>query len=168
VSRRGLSGRADNYKEMTSCRGKKRHQQQSTVNSQNTEDNLKILLRILSIKKLSIISTLIHLRDQAVYVWTTFDTIRIRSATSSQVIRKFAYSIGRSTFNPHLPNGFSFLSTREYRLPGVEVSEHRRVTLRGVGRRVAFRRGSLVYIYIGDRLWKRFNFGRSWTSDSRG
>jgi hypothetical protein len=37
-----------------------------------------------------------------------------------------------------------------------------------VGRRVAFRRGSLVYIYIDDGLWRRFDFGRSWTNDSRG
>jgi hypothetical protein len=143
---------------------KKEYQQQSTVNSQNTEDDLKILLRILSIT----ITSLIHLRDQAVYVWTTLDTIRIRSAEECRVIRRFNYSIGRSTFNPHLPIGFSFLSTQRHRLFGTTVHQHRRVTIRGVGRRVAFRRGDLVYIYIGDGSWRRFDFGRSWTSESRG
>jgi hypothetical protein len=148
-------------------RWEKGHQQHSTVNSQNTEDDLKILLRILSILQ-STIATLIHLRDQAVYVWMTFDTVRIRSATDSRVIRNVAYAVGRSTFNPHLPRDFSFLSTREYRLPGIEVSEHRRVTILGVGRRVAIRSGSQVYIYIGDGNWRGFDFGRSWTSESRG
>jgi hypothetical protein len=142
--------------------------QQSTVNNQNTEDDLKILLRILSILLFLTITSLIYLRDQAVYVWTTLDTIRIRSATDCRVIWRFAYSVGRSTPNPHLPSGFSFLLTRQYQLPGVEVSEHRRTTIRGVGRRVAFQRGSLVYIYISDGNWRRFDFGRSWTSDSRG
>jgi hypothetical protein len=100
--------------------------QQSTVNNQNTKDDLKILLRILSISN---ISTLIHVRDQAVYVWSTLDTIQIRSAENCQVIRRFAFSVGRSTPNPHLPSGFSFLLTREYRLFGVEESEHRRITI---------------------------------------
>ena len=93
---------------------------------------------------------------------------RRRSATDWCVIRQFAFSVGSSTFNPHLPSGFSFLSTREYRLPGVEVSEHWRTTGRGVGRRVAIRRGSLIFPYIADGNWRQFNIGRSWTSDSRG
>jgi hypothetical protein len=122
------------------CSGNEKNKlkQESTVNNQNTEDDLKILLTILSIFTKTIITSLMHLRDQAVYVWTTLDSIRIRSAESCRVIRKFAYSIGRSTFNPHLPNGFSLLSTREYRLPGVDVSEHLCVTIPGVGRRVVF------------------------------
>jgi hypothetical protein len=37
-----------------------------------------------------------------------------------------------------------------------------------VGRRVAFRWGSLVYIDLADRHWRRFDFGRSSTSESRG
>jgi len=138
-----------------------------TVHNQNTEDDLKILLRIQSTFTITILS-LIHLRDLAVYVWTTLDTIRISCGTGCQVIRRFAYSIGRSTFNPHLPSRFSFLSTREYRLSGVEVSEYRRTTIRAEGRRVAVRRGSLVYLYLGDGLWRWFDFGRSWSSESWG
>jgi hypothetical protein len=145
---------------------KKGAQAESTVNNQKTEDDLKILLRILSI--ITTITSLIHLRDQVVYVWTTLDTIRIRSPTSCRVIWKFAYSIGRSTYNPHLPGGFSFLSTREYRVSGVTVSEHRCTTIRGVGRRVVVHWGSLVYIYLVDGQWRRFDFGSSWTSVSRG
>jgi hypothetical protein len=141
--------------------------QQSTVNIQNTEDDLKILLRILS-KLLYIISSLIHLRDQAVYVWTTLDTIQILSATDSGVFRRFADAIGRSASNSHLPCSFSFLSTWQYWLRGVEVSEHRRITIWGVGRRVADRWGCLVFIYLGDGNWRRFDFGRSCSSESRG
>jgi len=114
------------------------------------------------------ISSLIHLRDQAIYVWTTLDTIRIRSATDRRVIRRFDFSIGRSLFNPHLPSGFSFLSIRDYRLSGVEVSDHWHTTIQGVGRRVAIRRGSLVFIYLGDGEWRRFDFSRSWSSELRG
>jgi hypothetical protein len=149
-----------------SCNEKNKLKQQSTVNNQNTKDDLKILLRILSIT--TNITTLIHLGDQAVYVWMTLDTIRIRSPEDCRVIQQFAYSVGRSTFNPHLPSGFSFLSTREYQLPGAEVSEHQRTTIRGVGRKVAIRRGSLVFIYLGDGTWKRFDFGHSWNCESRG
>jgi hypothetical protein len=64
----------------------KRH---STVNNQNTEDDLKILLRMPSIT--TNITTLIHLRDQAVYVWTTLDTVQIRNPESCRVIRRFAF-----------------------------------------------------------------------------
>jgi hypothetical protein len=37
-----------------------------------------------------------------------------------------------------------------------------------VGRRVAVRQGSLVFLYLGDGQWRMFDFGRSWTSDSKG
>jgi hypothetical protein len=63
--------------------------------SENTEDDLKILLRILSIfqkKTYKTVSTIIHRRDQATYVWMTSDTIRIRSATSRHVIRRVTFS----------------------------------------------------------------------------
>ena len=68
---------------------------------------------------------------------------------------------GRSWFDPHLPGRFSLLRTREYRLPGLEVSEHRRITIRGVGRRVAGRGGSLIFLYAGEGLWRRFDLARS-------
>jgi hypothetical protein len=74
-------------------------------------------------------TSLIHLHDQAVYVWTAFNTVRIRSPESCRVIRWFAFSVGRSTFNPHLTSGFTFVSNREYRLPGDEVAELRRTTI---------------------------------------
>jgi hypothetical protein len=141
--------------------------QRSTVHNLNTEDDLKILLRIQSIIILNITS-LNHLGEKAVYVCTTHGTIRIRSATDCRVIRKFAFSIGRSTSNTHLLSGISFLSTWEYQVPGVEVSKYRCTAIRRVGRSVAVRRGSLVYIYIGDRQLRRFDFGRSGTSDTRG
>jgi hypothetical protein len=146
---------------------KESKKQQSKVNNQNTKDDLKIFLRILSTLPLNI-SSLIHLCDQGFYVWTTVDTIPLCSATNSCVIRRSSYSIGRSTLNPHLRSGFSFLSSREYQLPGIEISEYQRTSIRGVGRRVAFRRNSPTYLYVSDGNWRRFDFGRSWTSVSRG
>jgi len=47
---------------------------------------------------------------------------------------------------------FSFRATREYRLPGVAVFEHRLITIRGVFRGPVVRRGSVIYIYRGDGL----------------
>jgi len=164
----GVQTLEDDYKEMALLRQwEDKLKQQSTVNKQNTEDDLKILLRNYLLQTITNTS-FIHLCDQATYVWETFDTIRIRSPTSCRVIRRSTLSVGRSTFNPHLPSGFSFLSTRGYRLPGVEILEHRRVTIQGVSRRVAAWRGSLVFLYISDGKWRRFDLGRSWTSDSRG
>jgi len=62
--------------------------------SENTEDGLKILLRILFTS--IIITTLIHLRDQARYIWSISDAIRIHSATDHHVIRRTSFSVGRS------------------------------------------------------------------------
>jgi hypothetical protein len=64
-------------------------------------------------------------------------------------------------FNPHLPSGFLFLRTQEYQLPGIEVLEYGRATIRGVGRRVVARWGDLIFLYIGDGNWRRFNLGSS-------
>jgi hypothetical protein len=62
--------------------------------------------------------------------------------------------------NPHLRCGVLFLSAREYRLPGAEISQSRRVTLQGIFRGVVIRRRSLIFLYIGDGRWHRFNLER--------
>ena len=59
-------------------------------------------------------------------------------------------------FNPHLPSGIPFLRTREYRLPGAEISSHRTLTVRGVFPRVIGRWRGVIYLYRGDGLWYRF------------
>jgi hypothetical protein len=132
---------------------------QSTVNNQNTEDDLKLLLRILYMT--TNISTLIHLCDQATYVWLTLLKVRIHSGTNCCTIRRVTLLPGRSVFNPHIPHGFSFLRTREYRSPGLEISEHWVCTIRGVGRRVVARQGSSIFLYEGDSLWRCFDLGYS-------
>jgi hypothetical protein len=78
----------------------------------------------------------------------------------SREFQQFAFRIGRATFNSHLRCGVSFLSTREYRLPDAEISQHRRFTLRGIIRGVVVRRGSLIFLYIGDGQWHRFNLSQ--------
>jgi len=127
------------------------------VNIQNTEEDLKILLRILSITIFKISSQdLLSTRDYALYAWTQIHKVRVRTASNCRVIRQSSVQFGRATFNPHLSSGVTILRTREYRLPGAEVSSHRTITLRGVFRRLAIQRRNAVYIYLGDGLWYRY------------
>jgi hypothetical protein len=91
------------------------------------------------------------------YAWTSVHISRVRTATESREFRQIAFRIGRAPFNPHLRRGFPFLSTREYRLPGAQIAQHRRFTLRGVFRRVVVRRGNLIFVYIGDGNWHWFS-----------
>ena len=127
------------------------------VNIQNTEEDLKILLRILSDTLFTISSQdLLSTRDYALYAWTQIHTIRVRTATSCRVVRQPSLQFGRAVFTPHLSSGVSILRTGEYRLPGVEVSSHRFITIRGVFRGVVVQRRNAVYVYLGDGLWRRY------------
>ena len=67
----------------------------------------------------------------------------------------------KKLLNPHLPRRFSFVQTQEYRLPGVEVLEHQRTTIQGVGRGVVAHRGSIIFQYEGEGLWRRFDLANS-------
>jgi len=127
-------------------------------NIQNTEEDLKILSRTLSIINLFNISSqdLIHTRDYAFYAWTQIHTIPVRTASGCRIIRQHFLQFGRSAFNPHLSSGVTLSRTRECRLPGVEISSHRLVTLRGVCRGLVVQRRGAVYIYWGDDLWYRY------------
>jgi hypothetical protein len=49
-----------------------------------------------------------------------------------------------------------FLSTQEYRLPGAEMSQHWRLTHRGILRGVVTQRRDLIFVYIGDSCWHRY------------
>jgi hypothetical protein len=91
------------------------------------------------------------------YAWTSVHTSRVRTATESREFRQVAFRIGRAPFNPHLRCGVSLVSTREYRLPGAEIHQHRHFTLRGIVRGLVFRRRSLIFVYIGGGYWHRFN-----------
>ena len=134
------------------------------VSFHNTEDDLKILLRILSIylvlpEIVATISSLINLRDHPVYTWSRVYTFQIRSASDSRVVRQSSIEFTQAQFNPHLPSGFSFRTTRDHRLPGVTVHEHRIVTIQGIFRGPVVRRGGVIYIYRGQGLWYRFRSG---------
>jgi len=100
----------------------------------STEDDLKILLRILSTN--FTIASLIHLRDYALYACTPVDIVPICTATSCRTLLQPSLQFGRAPFNSHLPSGFLFLQTQEYRLPGAKVYQHRRITIRGIFRGV--------------------------------
>jgi hypothetical protein len=78
------------------------------------------------------IASLIHIRDWAVIAWISLYTSQICIAEGGQEFRQLAFRIARAPFNSHLCCGLWFLSTREYRLPGVVISQHRSLTLRGI------------------------------------
>ena len=124
---------------------------------QNTEEDLEILLRILSITLFKISShEIVSTRDYAFYAWTQIHTIRVRTTSNCRVIRQPSLQFGRATYNPHLSSGVTFLRTREYRLPGVEISSHGAVTIRGVFRGVVIQRADAVYVHLGDGCWRRY------------
>jgi hypothetical protein len=135
--------------------------QQSTVNNQNTEDNLRILLRILSITKSSKSTTIVHHCDQATYVWSILETIRTRTSTDCRVVQGVTLSVRLRWFDIHIPRGYSCLWTQQYRIPGAEAFEHRHITIRGVGRRVIAWRGSLIFHLLRAGFWTRLDLGRS-------
>jgi len=137
---------------------------EAVINSQHrsTEDDLKIWISTLSTLKTNFtITTLIQLRDQATYVWLTLATIRICTATGCGIIQTVTCSTGQAMFNRHLRSDFLILRTWKYRLPGAEVLEHQGTTIVGVGRRVVARQGSVIFLSIGDRLWRRLELRRS-------
>jgi len=122
----------------------------------STKDDLTILLRILSISTF-IITSLINTCEWAFDVWISLHTSRVRTATDSRVSREITPSVGRGPFNPHVPGGFSFLRTREYWLPGAQISEHKRFNIRGVLQSVVIERRGLIFIHLGDEHWRRFD-----------
>ena len=122
---------------------KNKLKQQSAVNIQNTEDDLKILLRILSINTFTITS-LIHLRDYTSYAWTQVDTISVRTPEERQTFRRSYCSTGRARFNPHLPCGVAFCHQYQYRLPSTSIHIYKVITLRRIFRRLVASRGGLV------------------------
>ena len=120
----------------------------------NTEDDVKILSRILS----TFTSTsLIHIRDCAMNGWTALYTSRVHTAEAGRDFRQSGFRVGRAPFNSQLRCGLSFLSTREYRLPGAEISQQRLFTLQGIFRRVVVRRRDLMFVYNRDGNWHRCN-----------
>jgi len=119
-----------------------------------SEEHLKISLRIESSK----ITSLIYTRDWSVYARTQVDTSRVRTAQECRGFRQFAFRIGQVQVNPHIHYGFSLLSTWEYRLPGAELSQHWRCTLRGNLKEVVFRWRNVIFVYSWQGLWHRFDW----------
>ena len=105
VAARGESlGRC--YKETALSRDKGKEASCEKHSTQSTEDDLKILFRIISIIT---ITSLIHIRDYPLYAWTQIHTIRVHNATSCRDFRQSSLQFGRAPLNPHLPSGFTFL-----------------------------------------------------------
>jgi len=106
--------------------------QQSTVNIQNTKDDLRIFLRILSKITTFTITSLIHLRDNALYAWTQVDTISIHTPEEHRTLRRFYCSTALASFNPHLPCGLAFCHQYRYWLPRTSIRIYQVITIRRV------------------------------------
>ena len=130
-------------------------QPQAAIHSQHrsTEDDLKILLRILSI--LPTIPSLINTCDWVTYTWSSLYTDQVRTATDCRVFWQSSFSIGSAPCNSYLPCGTLFLRTWEYRLSGATISHHRRITIRGVLQGLVVRWANLVYTYLRDEHWRQ-------------
>jgi len=138
------------------CSGNSKNnlKQQFTVNNQNTKDYLKILLRILSINLDNYLSSII--------TWLGNLCMDINWHNLSMLFNELSrlsaicFSIGTAPFNPHLPCGISFLRTREHRISGVEISQHRGTTIQGIFQGVVVQQGSWVFVYTRHRHWRQF------------
>jgi len=85
----------------------------SSINPQSdipSEEHLKILFRILSIK----ITSLIHTRDWSIYAWTSVHTSWVRNTEECRGFRQFAFRIGGARLNPQLGWSILFPSTRDH------------------------------------------------------
>jgi len=119
--------------------------QQSTVNSQNTADDLKILLRILSIINIFIISSIIHLCDYALYAWTLVDTISIRTPQARRTFRRTHCSSGWASFDRHISSGLACCHLYRYRLPWTSIHIYRDISLRRIFRRSVVSGTGIIY-----------------------
>jgi len=147
------------YKKVASFEGLK-GTSSTTLPFRDTKDDWKILLRILSLQTSSFLLSFTF-KIRRCMSCQQLTQSRIRSGTSCCDIRRISLSVGRITYNSHLPSGFSFLQTREYQQSGADVLEHGRTTIPGVGRKVVGWEGILVFLYISNGNWMRFNLGRS-------
>ena len=146
------------YKETALLRQWEEHAQ-AAIHSQHrsTEDDRKILLRILSIKNF-IISSLIHLRDYALFAWTQVDTISVCTTEASQTFQRTYCSSGRASFNPHILSGLAFHHLYWYQLPCTLILMYRVITHRRVSRGLVVSGGGLVYgFYVATGDWSQID-----------
>jgi len=104
------------------------------------------------------ITSLNDTRDWALYAWTSLYSSWVRNVEGCRKFRQLAFRIARAPFNPQLWFNFSSLSDAEYRLPGAEISQHHHFTLGGMFPVVIRPMNRLIFGYIGDDQWHRFDF----------
>jgi len=98
---------------------------QSTI--RYTEDDLKILSRILSTNTFKI-PPLIHLCDEAWYFWKQSDTLEISTSEERQTLWCCYFEIGQVLFEPHFSHYLSNRGIHRYWLPGTLGFVYRVVT----------------------------------------
>jgi len=104
-------------------------------------------------------TSLLHTRDLSLYAWEKVDTIGIRSAEESRVLRRSDLLFRSAAFNPYLGINHSLQAIRTYILSGTSVLVYRVITLRRILQRL-FVSGQGV-IYMQGRIindWERIDW----------
>ena len=91
------------------------------------------------------ITSLIHLRDYALYTRTQVDTISVHTPEASRTLRQSYRSTGRASFNPHLPIGVGFGHFYRYRLPHSSIPIYKVITLQTVFQRLVVSGSDVVF-----------------------
>jgi len=115
----------------------------------NTEDDLKILVRILSFKPFKITS-LLHAHDVSLYVCIQIVTFSIRAAEESHILQRFDCLFGWTSFNPHLLSNQTVRGYERYLLRPTSICVYRVNTLWRVFRRSFLSRSGVIFTQTND------------------
>jgi len=116
------------------CSGNEKNKlkQQCAVNMQNTKENLKILFRILLLKTLLKITSLLHTHDLSLYAWEQIDTVRISTSEDSRILQRSVPLFRSTPLNPYLRHCHPVHAFGRYRVPDASILVYSVVTLRRI------------------------------------
>jgi len=131
---------------------------QPAIQSQHrsTEDDLKILFRILFYLTLFKITSLLCNHDFVLYAWTQIDTIWICTAEERWILWRLYVHFRWGKFNPYLPSGSSLLTLLRNLLPWTLILIYQDTTIWRVFQPGFISRRGVVYEQDGNiNGWRR-------------
>jgi len=149
----------DDYKEMALLR-QWEEQAQAAIPSQHSEHRRQSqnIIQNSIYETLSKITSLIHLRDYALYAWAQGDTIPVCTPEECRTFGQLYCSTGRASFNPDIAHGVAFCHQHWYQLPSTSICVNRVITIQRVLWRLAFPgRGLIFGIKEDTRTWSRID-----------